>query len=106
MKMVSSFAKDKNFWHMHQLELLYLRLPIYLKPPPCPTLISLWYLFIVVQIQGQTLRECISFSENVFAHRVVSVLSVHVLHSFFQLLVLHMKPWLQSYVVWDLKETR
>lgn len=119
--MVCSFAKDKNFCHMHQLELVYLKLPIYYTPPPTPhPLVSLLvftspgliigclqYLFIVVQIQGQTRRECIiPFSENAFAYRVVSVLSVHVLHSFFQLLVLHMKPWLRSYVVWDLKETR
>ena len=32
--MVCSCAKDKNFCHMHQLELLYLKLPIYYTPPP------------------------------------------------------------------------
>ena len=94
--MVCSFAKDKNFCHMHQLKLLYLKRPIYYTHPlvnllvfTSPRLIigCLQYLFIVVQIQGQTLR-------NAFAYRVVNVLSVNVLHSFFQLLVLHMKPWL------------
>lgn len=35
--MVCSCAKDKNFCHMHQLELLYLKLPIYYTPPPPPT---------------------------------------------------------------------
>ena len=86
---------------MHQLELLYLKLSIYYNPPPLPTPTSL-----LCRYKAKHLENVFPFSENAFAYRVDRVLSVHVLHSFFQLLVLHMKLWSQSYVVWDLKETR
>ena len=109
--MVCSCAKDKNFCHMHQLELLYLKLPIYYTPPPphptqptCkPPCIyksrAYNWMFIVfvhccADTRPNTQRMYFLFGENTFAYTVVSVFSVHVLHSFFQSLVLHMKPWL------------